>query len=103
MLRVDLSVRVTQAGGNSTGSSSPVQTLCQNKTRRAIDVTANSSTTDVRGGMVGNAYLEFIPGQIKLSDFAANGERCARCLTKTQPTQNLNTNFDIEAETNIFR
>ena len=34
--------------------------------------------------MVGAKYYEFVPGQIKLADFAKNGERCPVCLTEAQ-------------------
>jgi hypothetical protein len=70
-------------------SGNPIKTVC-NKTTRALDPTRSHRQEYVHGGQLGRRgvvdtiYYEFEPGQIKLADFAANGARCAECLTKIE-------------------
>ncbi len=70
-------------------SGNPIQKIC-NKTTRNLGMSRFKRRQNVHGGgldrrgVVDTIYYEFEPGQIKLADFAANGARCAECLTKTE-------------------
>jgi hypothetical protein len=69
-------------------SGNPIQTVCNRTTRilgnRKGNVHGRGFSGLERRGVVDGIYYEFEPGQIKLADFAANGGRCAECLTKTE-------------------
>ena len=84
-------VTVVDSSGKAVldSNGNPIQKIC-NKTTRTLGMPHFQRLEDIsdreleRRGVVDSNYYEFEPGQIKLADFAANGARCAECLTKIE-------------------
>ena len=63
----------------------PVQTVCNGSSTRGLPgPSAPADQAAGARGVVDGVYYEFEPGQLTLADFAANGARCAECLTPAE-------------------